>query len=88
MSTPKKRRVTLTADNFADYFTFNVPAALVEGMAIGDGGINPVGPEVDVFLQWVALQSATSPDTEYACTHHDAALILEWAGGWHGPKRK
>jgi hypothetical protein len=57
---------------------------LVDGLAIPADGIDRDGPEVAAFRAWVANQSAQSPDTEYVCGPHDAAVILEWVAGWHG----
>ena len=32
----RKRRIALTGRNFADHFPLVVPAALVDGLAVGD----------------------------------------------------
>ena len=81
MGMPKKR-FELTDDNFADYFPWDYVESLVDGLTIGEGGIDVAGPEVTQLLAWVANQSAQSPDTEYTCTRHDARMILELAAGW------
>jgi hypothetical protein len=80
--TAEKRTVTLTDDNWGDYFPFDYPESLVEGLAIGEGGIDRDGPAVTRLLAWVAREGGRSPDTRYAMSRHDAAVLLELAAGW------
>ena len=84
MSRPKKRQVALTDGNFADYFPWDYPESLVDGLTICEGSLDRADPIVTEFLVWLANQNAQSPDLEYTCTRHDAAVILELAAGWHG----
>jgi hypothetical protein len=47
-----------------------------------DGGIDRDGPAVTRLLSWVARASGQSPDTHYAMSRHDAAVLLNLAAGW------
>jgi hypothetical protein len=80
--TAVKRTVTLTDDNWADYFSFDYPESLVQGLAIGEGGIDRDDPVVTRLLAWVAREGGRSPDTRYQMSRHDAAVLLELAAGW------
>jgi hypothetical protein len=81
MSTVKKR-VILTDDNWADYFSFDYPEALVRGLMIGEGGIDRYSSIVTKLLVWVVRESGRSPDTHYEISRHDAAVLLEQMAGW------
>jgi hypothetical protein len=77
-----KRVIELTDDNWADYFPFDYPESLVQGLEIGEGGIDRESKVVTRLLAWVGLQSGQSPDTQYEMTRHDAAVVLEMAANW------
>jgi hypothetical protein len=66
----------------ADYFAFDYPEAHVEGLTIGEDGIDRDGPAVTRLLAWVARKAGRSPDTRYAMSRHDAAVLLELVAGW------
>jgi hypothetical protein len=76
-----KRLVVLTDDNWADYFPFDYPESLVTGLPIPSAGIDRESKIVTRLLAWVALQSGQSADTRYEISRHDAAVVLELAGG-------
>jgi hypothetical protein len=84
--TAEKRTVTktftLTDDNWADYLPFDYPESLVEGLTIGEGGIDRDDAVVTRLLAWVARKAARSPDTRYTMSRHDAAVLLNLAAGW------
>jgi hypothetical protein len=57
-------------------------ASPVQGLEIGEGGIDRDSTIVTRLLAWGALQSGQSPDTRYEMSRHDAAVVLELAAGW------
>jgi hypothetical protein len=77
-----KHLVVLTDDNWADYFPFDYPESLVQGLEIGENGIGRDSKVVTRLLALVALQSGQSADTRYETSRHDAAVVLELAVGW------
>jgi hypothetical protein len=77
-----KNRIVLTDDNWADYLPLDYPEALVQGMTIGEGGIERDSSIVTKLLTWVARESGRSPDTGYEMSRHDAAVLLEQLAGW------
>jgi hypothetical protein len=77
-----KRCIVLTDDNWADYLSLDYPEALVQGMTIGEGGIERDSSVVTRLLAWVARESGRSPDTHYEMSRHDAAVLLEHVAGW------
>jgi hypothetical protein len=79
----QKRIIVLTDDNWADNFPFDYPELLVQGLQIGDDGIDRQSSIVTKLLAWVAMQSGKSPDTRYEMSRHDAATVLELAAGWN-----
>jgi hypothetical protein len=77
----QKRIIDLTDDNWADHFPFDYPELLVQGLAIGEGGIDRNSTIVTRLLAWVAMQSGKSVDTRYEMSRHDAVIVLELAAG-------
>jgi hypothetical protein len=78
----EKRTINLTDDNWADYLPDDYPASLVEGLAIGDDGIERDGAIVTKLLAWLARASGRSTNTRFEMTRHDAAVLLEHLAGW------
>jgi hypothetical protein len=76
MNAPK-RTVHLTDDNFLDYLPLDYAEQLVEGLVLGENGIDRYDPIVTKFIDWVAHVSDLSPETQYVLTRGDAAVILE-----------
>jgi hypothetical protein len=76
------KTVTRTDDNGADYCPFDEPASLVQGLVIGEGGIDRDGPAVTRLLAWVARESGRSGDARDAMSRHDATVLRELAAGW------
>jgi hypothetical protein len=58
-------------DNWADYFPDDYPEKLVEGLTVGEGGIDRDDSIVTRLLAWVARASGRSKDTRYEMTRHD-----------------
>jgi hypothetical protein len=79
-----KRLIVLTDDNWADYFPFDYPESLMQGVEIPDEGIDREDNHVTRLLAWVALQSGKSSDVRYEMSRHDAAATLQQAAGWMG----
>lgn len=75
--TTTKRTIHLTDDNFADHLPADYAASLVNGITIGDDGIDRDSPIVTKLLAWLARESGRSPDVRYEMTRHDAAVLLE-----------
>jgi len=80
--TPTKRTIHLTDDNWADYFSDDYPASLVEGLTVGEGGIDRDDSIVTKLLAWLARESGRSPDVRYEMPRHDAAVLLEQLAGY------
>ena len=81
---PQTRRIiALTFEDFTDHFPLDFAKSLVRNLPRRDG-IDPGGPLVTRFREWVASQSDQSPDVLYVLTRTDAVLILEHAAGWWG----
>jgi hypothetical protein len=77
-----KNRIILTDDNWADYFPMDYPEALVQGMTIGEDGVDRDSVVVTRLLVWVVRESGRSPDTHFEMSRHDAAVLLEQFAGW------
>jgi hypothetical protein len=82
---PDKRPVSLSDDNWSDYFGLTYLDELTSGLAIPEDGIDPQSGVVGLLLEWVAEQSRKSTTTHYTMTRHDAVVVLELAAGWRGP---
>jgi hypothetical protein len=77
-----KKTIQLTDDNFADHLSFTYPQKLVEGLEIGEGGIDPDSGVVMRLLAWLAGKSRDSTTRRYEMTRHDAAVLLNLVAGW------
>src|SRR5262245_46743935 len=80
-TTNAKRTMHLTDDNWADYFSDEYPASLVEGFTVDEDGIDRDDPIVTKLLAWVARESGRSKEARYDMTRHDAAFLLEHMAG-------
>jgi hypothetical protein len=80
--TTEKRTTHLTDDNWADHFPDDYPASLVEGLKVGEGGIDLDDPIVTRLLAWVARASGRSKTVRYEMTRHDASVLLEQLAGY------
>ena len=77
-----KIRVVLTDDNWADHLPLGYPESLVQGLAIGEDGIDRDGRVVTRLLAWLARESGSCPEVRYEMSRHDAAVLLECLAGW------
>jgi hypothetical protein len=80
--TTAKRTIRLTDDNWADYFSDDYPASLVEELQVGEGGIDRDDTIVTRLLAWVARETGRSKDARFEMTRHDAAVLLEQLARW------
>jgi len=80
--TTAKRTIHLTDDNWADYCTTGYAESLVEGLTVGDDGIDRDGSVVTKLLAWLARESGQSKDLRYEMSRHAAAVLLEHMAGW------
>ena len=80
--TAAKRTIHLTNDNWADYFSDDYPASLVEGLQVGEGGIDLDDPIVTKLLERLAVKNERSTLVRYEMTRHDAAVLLEHLAGY------
>ena len=58
------------------------PEKLVEGLTVGESGIDHDDSIVTRLLAWVARASGRSKDKRYEMTRHDAAVLLEQLAGY------
>jgi len=80
--TAPKRTIHLTGDNFADYFSDDYPAPLVERLRVGEGGVDRDHPIVTKLLERLAEKNERSALVQYNMTRHDAAVVLEQLAGY------
>jgi hypothetical protein len=76
--------IHLTGGNWSDFFSWEYPESLVQGLAIHGDGIDRQGGVVGLLLEWVTERNRLSLVKRYALARHDAAVVLELAAGRRG----
>jgi transcriptional regulator with XRE-family HTH domain len=78
---PRKRTIRLTADNFAEHFSTEYGASLVQGFTAPEDGIDHHDRRVDELLAWVERENGHREDVRYVVSRHVAAVLLERLAG-------
>ena len=81
-TTPMPKSIVLDDDNWCDYFATSIPEEILQGLVVGEGGIDRDGPLVDRLMAHVQALNDQLQDLEYVLSRDDAVRVLNLFAGW------